>query len=151
MWLGLDTPEEQRQWIDAEMQGTQKILTRFWKCSNSLLDYFDTVKKLIDKKMQESITTKSLMNAVKNFQTRQDVGRTKWRSNLPMFHVGQLRQMDINSGKRWRTEEKVSVLRESEWSSSNPVFSSNSRTVGKYNQSCIARQITATDGFTEFF
>ena len=61
-----------------------------WKCSNSLLDYLDTVKKLIEKKMQESIKTKSLMTAVKNFQTRQDVGQTKWRSNLPMFDVGQL-------------------------------------------------------------
>ena len=35
--------------------------------------------------------------------------------------------MDISSGKRWRTEEKVSILRESELSSSIPVPYSNPR------------------------
>ena len=49
-------------------------------------------------------------------------------------------QMDISSGKRWRTEEKVSILLESELSSLFPVPSSNPRTFRKYNQSCIARQ-----------
>ena len=48
------------------------------------------------------------------------------------------RKMDISSGKRWRTEEKISI------SSSIPVPSSNPRTFRKYNQSCIARQCTVT-------
>ena len=41
-----------------------KILTDL-KSPDSLLDFFDTVKKLIEKKVQESITTKLLMNARK--------------------------------------------------------------------------------------
>ena len=56
-------------------------------------------------------------------------------------------QMDISSGKRWRTVEKVTILLESELSSSIPVPSSNSGTFRKYYQSCIARQCTFTRRF----
>ena len=91
-----------------------RILIVF-KCQNSFLDYFGTVNKLIEKKMQESITT-------------------KW-------------QMDISSGERWRTEEKVSILLESGPYSEILVPSSNPRTLGKYNRSCIARQCTVTRRF----
>ena len=41
-------------------------------------------------------------------------------------------QMDLSSGKRWRTEEKVSILLEPELSSSVPVPSSYPRTFRKY-------------------
>ena len=57
------------------------------------------------------------------------------------------RKMGISSGKRWRTKEKVSVLLESELSSSIPVPSSNPRTFRKYNQSCIVRQCTVIRRF----
>ena len=36
-----------------------------FKCPNSSLDYFDTVKKFIEKMMEQSIMTKLLMNARK--------------------------------------------------------------------------------------
>ena len=49
--------------------------------------------------------------------------------------------------KKWKTKEKVSILLESELSSSIPVPSSNPRTFRKYNQSCIARQCTVTRRF----
>ena len=49
--------------------------------------------------------------------------------------------------KRWRTKEKDSILLGSELSSSILVPSSNSRTLRKYNQSCIARQCTVTRRF----
>ena len=63
-----------------------------------------------------------------------------------MLRIGRLK-MDISSDKRWRTKEKVSMLLESELSSSIPVPSSNSRTFWKCNQSCIARQCTVTRRF----
>ena len=49
--------------------------------------------------------------------------------------------------KRWRTEEKISILLDFELSSSIPVPSSNPRTFRKFNQSCIARQCTVTRSF----
>ena len=77
-----------------------KILIVF-KCQNSLVDYFDTVNKLIEKKMQESITTKLLMSVRKRYQTIQDIGQTKCRSNSPMLRVGQL----TNGYQFWRKVE----------------------------------------------
>ena len=55
--------------------------------------------------------------------------------------------MGISSGRRWRTKENVSILFESELSSSILVPSSNPRTFRKHNQSCIARQCTVTRRF----
>ena len=63
-----------------------------------------------------------------------------------MLRIGR-KKKDIGSGKRWRTEQKVSILREPELSSEIPVPSSNPRTFMKYNQSCIARQCTVTRMF----
>ena len=63
-----------------------------------------------------------------------------------MLNVGQLK-MDINSGKSWRTKEKVSILLGSELSSSILVPSSNSRTFRKCHQSYIARQCTVSRRF----
>ena len=48
-----------------------------FKCQNSSLDYFDTFKKFIEKMMEQSIMTKLLMNARKDFQTIQDIGQTR--------------------------------------------------------------------------
>ena len=61
------------------------------------------------------------------------------------------RKMDINSGKRLRTEEKVPILRETESVSEIPVPWSNPRTFSKYNQSCIARQCSVTRRFHRVF
>ena len=57
--------------------------------------------------------------------------------------------MDVSSGKRWGTKEKVSTLLESEVSSSIRVPSSNSRTFRKYYQPCIGRHVLLPEGFTE--
>ena len=64
----------------------------------------------------------------------------------PLLRIGHLK-MDISSGERWRTAEKVPVLLEPELFSEIPVLSSNPRTFRKYNQSCIARQCTVTRRF----
>ena len=61
------------------------------------------------------------------------------------------KNMDISSGKRWRTEEKVSILLESELSSSIVVPSSNPRTFRKYNQSlALQDNVLFPEGFTEY-
>ena len=121
-----------------------RILIVF-KCQNSLLDYFDTKNKLIEKKMQEFITTKSRMNAGKNVRRYRILVR--WDdAAIRQYSALVNSSMDIRSGKRCRTEEKVSILRDFEFSSEIPVPSSNLRTFRKYNQSCIARRC----GFTEY-
>ena len=52
------------------------------------------------------------------------------------------------SGEKWRTEDyKVSIMLDSALSSSIPVLSNKPRTFKKYNQSCIARQRSATRNF----
>ena len=57
--------------------------------------------------------------------------------------------MDISSGKRWRTEEKVSILREPELISEIPVPSSNPRAVRKYNPA-LQDNVLLPEGFTEY-
>ena len=88
--------------------------------------------------------TKLLMNARKSHQTIQDIGN---EAALRQCSALVNRKMDISLAKRWRTEEKVSILSEPELSFSIPVLSSNPRTFRKYNQSCIARQCTVTRRF----
>ena len=90
---------EQRQWIDIEIQESKDPYC--FQVSNSSLDYFDTVNKFIEKKMEESITTKFLMNARKSNQTIQDIGQTRRRSNSPMLRVGQL----TNGHQFWQNVE----------------------------------------------
>ena len=41
-----------------------------------------------EKKMEESIMTKSLKNARKSHQTIKDIGQTKCRSNSPLLRIG---------------------------------------------------------------
>ena len=48
-----------------------------FKCQNSSLDYFDTVKKFIEKLMEQSIMTKLMMNARKGDPTVQDIGQMR--------------------------------------------------------------------------
>ena len=66
-------PIEHRQWIDIETQEPMVRIT--YKCQNSSLDYFDTVNKFIEKKMEQSIATKLLMNARRSNPTIQDIGQ----------------------------------------------------------------------------
>ena len=75
--------------MDSHWNTVPRILVVF-KCQNSSLDYFDTVNKLIEKKMEESITTKLLMNARISNQTIQDFGQTRWGSTSSMLRIGQL-------------------------------------------------------------
>ena len=144
--------------LDRENELTLKhrnrIILIVIKCRNSLLDHIDTVFKLIEKKMQESITTKLWMNmdeCKKSNSTILNVGQLRWRRTSSILNAFVDWKMDISSGKRWRTEEKASILLESELSSSLPVLSINSRTFRKCYQSCIARQCTATRRFYRVF
>ena len=82
-------PMGQRQWTEIEMQKS-KDPHCFFTCQNSLLDHFDSDNKLIEKKMQEFISTKLLMDARKRYQTMQDVGQTKCCRKSSMLHIGHL-------------------------------------------------------------
>ena len=80
--------------------GVQGVLIVF-KCQNSLLDYFDTVNKFVENKMEKSIATKLLENARKSFQTIQDTCQTKCCSISPMLRIGHLK----NGYQVWRKVE----------------------------------------------
>ena len=69
-------------------------------CSVSL-DCFDTVNKFVEKKMEESMTTTSLKNARKSYQTIQDIGQTKCCSSSPLLRIGHLK----NGYQFWRKME----------------------------------------------
>ena len=69
------TPKEQRQWTDIEIQDSKVLIV--FKCQNSSLDNVDTVNKLIEKKMVESIATKLLMNVRRNFHTILNIGQLR--------------------------------------------------------------------------
>ena len=64
-------------WTETLKHRNQMILIVF-KCRNSSLDYYDTVKKFIEKMMEQSIMTKLLMSARKSNSTIQlRIGRLK--------------------------------------------------------------------------
>ena len=63
-------------------------------CREPSLDYYDTVKKFIEKMMEQSIVTKLLMNARK--------------SNSSMLNIGQWK-MNITSGKKWRRKKGFNI------------------------------------------
>ena len=118
-----------------------------FKCQNSSLDYNDTIKKFIEKKMEQSIMTKLLMNANRKYWIL-----VNWNEERLCYCTELVNwQMGISSGKRRRTEEKVSIMLENELSSSIPLPSNNPRPAKKYNQSCIARQCTVTRRFYRVF
>ena len=91
-----------------------------FKCQKSPLDYFDTVKKFIEK----------LDGAVHFWPSywwmQEEAIRQQWklvrRVEEGLCQCSSLvdRKMGISSGKRWRTKEKVSMLLESQLSSSIP-------------------------------
>ena len=58
--------------------------------------------------------------------------------------------MDITSGKRWRTEEKVPLLREPELFSEIPLLSSNPRTFGNTINPALHDNVLLPEGFTEY-
>ena len=68
---------------------SQMILAVF-KCRNSSLDYYDTVKEFNEKLMEQSITTKLLMNARKSNSTIMNIGQLTQRRNSSMPHIGRL-------------------------------------------------------------
>ena len=65
---------EQRRWIDIETQESNDL---FFQCQNSSLDCLDTVKKFIEKQMEQSIMTKLFMNARGSNPTILDIGQTR--------------------------------------------------------------------------
>ena len=49
----------------------------FYLCQNSSLDYLDTVKKFIEKLMEQSVVTKLFMSARRSNPTILDIGQTR--------------------------------------------------------------------------
>ena len=62
-----------------------------FKCRNSSLDCYDTVRKFIEKMMEQSIMTKFLMNARKSNSTILNIGQLRGRRNSSMFRIGRLK------------------------------------------------------------
>ena len=145
------TPIEQRKWIDVETQESKD--PHYYHMSNFITRLLRQSQTLIEKKMEESRTTKLLMYVRKCNQTIQDIDQTRWRSTSTMLRIGQLTSgyQFWQKMERWRTEEKDLVLLESELSSEILVLSSNPRPFGKYNQSCVTRQCTVTKSFYRVF
>ena len=97
---GLDfTPTEQRKWIDIETQESKdpscfqvsKFITRLLRHSQKV-NREEVAGVHYDQIMQE---------CKKNHQTIQDIGQTKWCSNLQFFRIGQL----TNGHQFWRKVE----------------------------------------------
>ena len=68
----------------------QMILVVF-KCQNSCLDYYDTVKKFIEKMMEQSNMTKLLMNASESNSTILNIDQLRWRRTSSMLRIGRLK------------------------------------------------------------
>ena len=66
------------------------MILAVFKCRNSSLDYYDTVKEFNEKLMEQSITTKLLMNARKSNSTIMNIGQLTQRSTSSMLHIGRL-------------------------------------------------------------
>ena len=60
-------------------------------CRNSSLDSCDTVKKFVEKMMEQSIKTKLLMNARKSNSTILNSGQLRGRRNSSMLRFGRLK------------------------------------------------------------
>ena len=73
----------------------QMILVVF-KCGNSSLDYNDTVKKCLEKMMEQSIMSKLLMNAKKQFDNTE-----YWSVEM---------KKDFVNAPHWSVEKLISVL-----------------------------------------
>ena len=68
-----------------------------FKCRNSSLDYYDTVKKYNEKMMEQSITIKFSMSARKSNSTMMNSGQLTQSRTSSMLHIGRLTN-DISSG-----------------------------------------------------
>ena len=123
----------------------QMILAVF-KCRNSSLDYYDTVKEFNEKLMEQSITTKLLMNARKSNSTIMNIGQLTQRRNSSMPHIGRL-LIGYLFWQKVEDKRKGFKIVEPEQSSEILVPSSNPRTFRKHNQSCITRKCTVTRRF----
>ena len=77
----------------------QMILIVF-KCQNSSLDYYDTVKKFIEKMMEQSNMTKLLMNACESNSTNTEY----WSVEM---------EKDLVNASHWSIEKWMSVLAKS--------------------------------------
>ena len=121
-----------------------------FKCRNSPREYYDTVKKFIEK----------IIGAV-HYDQVVDECRKKQIDNTAYWSVD-LKKDFVNASHwsigKWISvlakgggQEKVSILLESELSSSILVPSSNWRTFRKYYQSCFARQCIVTRRFYRVF
>ena len=103
-----------------------------FKCKNSLLECHDTVE--VYREADGAVHCDQVIDECKKKQ-------------FDKAESWSIEKLVYSSGKRWRTEEKVSILLESELSSSIPVPSSNPRTFRNYSHSCITRQSTVTRRF----
>ena len=131
------TPMEQRK------HRNPRILFVF-KCQNSSLGYFDTVKKFIEKLMEfcETVVDEWKKKLSDDTGYLSDEMKKQF-ANAPCWSIE-------NGFQFWQKVEdrrKVSIVLEPEVSSSIPVLSSNPRTLRKHTQFCIARQCTATRRF----
>ena len=111
-----------------------------FKFRNSPLDNYDTVKKFIENVMEQPMMTKLLTKARESNSTILNIVQLRWRRTSSMLRIG-----SIENGN----QEKVSMLRESELSSSILVPSSTSRTIRKYNLA-LQDNVLLPEGFTEF-
>ena len=67
-----------------------------FKCRNSPLDYYDTVKKFIEKMMEQSCMTKLLMNARKNNSTIPNIGMRRLNNGYRFWHKVEDRRKGFN-------------------------------------------------------
>ena len=141
-------PVGKRKWIDIETQeSNDPCCFQVSKFSTRLLRHSKQVRSKEDGGVHYD---QVIEECKKSYETIQDIGQTKCCSNSPKLRIGHVK-IDISSGERWRTEEKVPVLREPELSSSISVPLSNPRTFRKHNQSCIARECAVTRRFHRVF
>ena len=118
-----------------------------FKCQHSLLDCFDSVNKSIEKKMEESMTTKLLKNARRNYQKIQDICQTKWKKQFGF-------------ALHWSIEKWVSVLAkvggQKKWFQYclNPNHLHQFRAIqghsGSTNNLALQDNVLLPEGFTEY-
>ena len=117
-----------------------------FKCRNSSLDYYDTVKKFIEKMMEQSIMTTVIDECKKkqfDYTEYWSVERKKEFVNAPHWPIEKWISVLAKGGpkKRFQYCLNPSYLHQFLYSSSN------SRTFRKYHLSCSARQCTVTRRF----
>ena len=106
-WLGLYS-----HWRD------QMILIVF-KCRNSSLDHYDTVKKFIERMMEQSIMTMLLMNVRKGNSTKLNIGQ--WKNSYHFWqeveekkkgsNIARFGSIVINSFEQFKhIQEVLSIL-----------------------------------------